>query len=127
MDTIRGIALWLGPPLLASIGLTAVLHFATGGHLAQPGLRQAMALTAMSLVFTLPGSALLALIFAWTEERRVPLYGRYGLMIALGGVAGATLMMFSTAALLGCAYGAGTAVAWVGLHSLLYPRSSQQA
>jgi hypothetical protein len=122
MKYARGLAVWLVPPLLASFALTAIVQIATGGQLSGNGLRVVGWLAITTLLFTVPGSALLSLAFAWAESRGLPLLGRYVALIALGAIAGSLAMTFgtSTAVIAGCLYGTATAVIWVALHRTLY-------
>lgn len=102
-----------------------MLHILTGGTWNPHDLRPMSAIAVLTLLWTVPGSALLALCFAWTRGRGFSLEGRLALTVLLGAVAGAAIMVpagTSTAILLGLAYGLATGVAWAALHMMLYGR-----
>jgi hypothetical protein len=113
--------MWLAPALLASLGLAALVGLSMGD---QSNLAvHVLGLGSMSLIFTLGGSALLGLVFAWTWGRGVPLAGRYVVQVLVGALAGGALLLpagTASAALIGGTYGLVTACVWVLTHWMLY-------
>lgn len=113
--------MWLAPALLGSFGFTAVALFAMDGQ--SNFAKLVLGLGAMSLIFTLGGSALLGLVFAWTWGRGLPLAGRYVVQIMVGALTGGALLLPAgnvSTALIGVTYGFVTACAWVATHWALY-------
>ncbi len=91
--------------------------------MSEPELRMAAAIGTMTLLCTLGGSALLALVFGWSGGRSIPILARYGLIIVTGGGAGGAMMMpFGTPKfmLAGVTYGLVTALGWIALHRAIY-------
>lgn len=125
MDTVRGLAVWLAPALLASLGCTIAWHWSSGGDMSEPEIRVTAAIATTSLLYTLGGSALLALVFAWSRGRSIPLSARYALIVATGSAAGVALMApFGTPEFMrvGLIYGLVTALCWVAVHRTICRR-----
>lgn len=123
MGTVRGLTLWLAPAILASIVCTLVWHWSLGGGTSGPELGMAAALGVTSLIFTLGGSALLTLAFAWSGGRSIHILVRYGLIVAIGGgVGGAMMLPLGTAGSIGTgvSYGLATGLFWIALHRAIY-------
>ncbi len=119
MDTVRGLTVWLGAPLLASLLCSAGWQLASGGHLAE--WRPIVGLSLMALIFTIGGSTLLSLAFAAMEA--LAAITRYIALICLGAFAGGAIMIpFGTpgSVLAGIIYGVATASFWAGLHRAVY-------
>ena len=125
MDIVRGLAVWLAPALLASLGCTIAWHWSLGGEMSEPEIRITATIVTTSLPYTLGGSALLALVFAWSRGRGIPLGARYGLIVATGSTVGIALMApLGTSELMrvGFIYGLVTALCWITLHRAIYRR-----
>ena len=114
---LRGLIVWLGAPLVASFLCTLVIEIA-GGDLSAFALRFGLGLAVLSLVFTIPGSALLALIYSGLENASVRRAWRLFALAPCGFLAGGAAMTasgnWSTIAM-GAFFGTTTALAWVGL------------
>jgi hypothetical protein len=124
MEALRGVSVWLGAAVLGSASCTLVWNL-FGGSWSGVGLRHVVGIAAATLMFTVPGSALLSLAFAWSGRRGLPLTLRRALLVLLGALAGAGMMLplgGLQSVTLGGVYGAATAAAWVGLHMVLYGR-----
>lgn len=118
MNTVRGLAVWLGAPFLASFICTAVWGLAAG----RSDWRPFFGVGVMSLIFTVGGSAFLSLLFRTMSAR--PVVGRYAVLIGFGALAGfATMGSLGASSPLiwaGLVYGVATACLWVGLHRALH-------
>lgn len=121
MDTVRGLSVWLAPPLLASLLCTAVWQIAWG-HPTYWG--PLVAVGVVSLLFTIAGSTLLMLAFARMSAWANTL--RYLVLVLLGVGAGGAVMLLvsgpSPFALAGAAYGGTTAGLWALFHRAIYGR-----
>lgn len=123
VDTVRGLAVWLAPALLASVSFALYLHWTGGGEISAAAFRTALGFAGVTLIWTVGGSALLVLAFAWTGSRGVPLIARYALIVVLGGAAGAALMWplgSHLAMKMGLSCGLLTSFFWVAIHRLTY-------
>lgn len=121
MDALRGIAVWLLPPILASGICTSLWQAGSGNSIFD---RSTIGLGLASFVFTVAGSTLLTLVFASMQCHRVAL--RYICLVILGAVAGAGAMLILSGSskfiAAGAIYGVVTASLWVMTHSLIYRR-----
>jgi hypothetical protein len=123
MDTVRGLTLWLAPALFSSLGGTAVLQIIGNGPLSGSGLRFTLGFGLTTAMFTVPGSALLCLTYAWSEHRGLVPLARYGVLLVLAPVAGAVMLALPfgpPSMAVGAAYALTTACLWIALHRLLY-------
>ncbi|OIQ65153.1 hypothetical protein GALL_532900 [mine drainage metagenome] len=120
MTHIRGLAVWLGAPLFASLLCTVVWHIVSGGRFMD--WRPWVAIGLMSLIFTFGGSTILALLFSAMTSRSI-VY-RYLFLVVFGVTAGGTWTLFlgvsPTGVEAGAIYGFVTACVWVALHRLIY-------
>jgi len=122
-ETVRGLSVWAGAAVLGSFGCSLVLAAAIDGGYSKDALRDTYFVGFDSLIFTLPGSGLLMLAFAWLGGRSLPLIARYLCLMAIGGVAGAAMLMLGglgRGALVGFGYGSATALFWSILHAAIY-------
>jgi hypothetical protein len=126
MKMLRGIAVWLCAPLLASFLCTLSWSVILGGRMA---MREAITVGIASLAFTLVGSAVLSGLFAGMGAR--PVRQRYILLVGLGGlIGGATMLLLEgwpTIVWAGAVYGLATACFWVGLHAVTHPAESRSS
>jgi hypothetical protein len=121
MDTVRGLGVWLAPPLLASVLCTVAWQVVWGNSTYPSSL---LAAGVMSLPFTLGGSTLLTLVFARMSAPSSVV--RYLVLMVTGVVVGGSVMLLlsgpSKFAVAGAAYGGATASLWVLFHRLIYGR-----
>lgn len=120
MDTVRGLSVWLAPPLLASVLCTAAWQVGRGHS---PSWQPMVAVAATSLLFTIGGSTFLTLAFVRMSALSNAV--RYLALIFMGvGVGGAVMSLLSRPAFfaLGAAYGGTTACLWALFHRLIYGR-----
>ena len=121
MESVRGLSVWLAPPLLASLLCTALWQIGWGNPIYW---RPLVAVGAASLLFTIGGSTLLMFAFARMSARSNTL--RYFALILIGVVAGGAVMLLisgpSLFVLAGAAYGGTTACLWAVFHRLAYGR-----
>lgn len=119
MAALRGIAVWLLPPVLASAICTLVWQLVSGNSILD---RPTIGVGLASLVFTVAGSTMLTLVFASMSSHRVVF--RYICLVVLGAVAGgAALVVLSGSSEFvtpGAVYGVVTASLWVATHALVY-------
>jgi hypothetical protein len=117
-DALKGLSIWLGAAVLGSLIPSPFIE----GHI--PSLQDLRDSFGLTILFTVPGSGLLVLFFAWLSRWEMPMALKLGMLIPLGAASGALIMialLFPAALVgLGIAYGSATAVAWVGLHLALY-------
>ena len=114
----RGWVLWIGSAWLGS--LIGMIGLAVLSPFSSPWPWIVVA-AAGPLLFTLGGSALLVLVFAYLRPRRIAV--RYAVLLVIGPAAGAAMLGFfgtPTGLGLGAGFGFVTTVAWVTLHKLLY-------
>ncbi len=114
---MRGLAIWLGAAIIGAIGGTIGVQLIYGGKFGPSDIRFTLGLAAMTLIFTVGGSAFLALVYQAMDSRNIPRTFRYAALVVIGGAAGAltlSLLGFSSAAI-GAGYGTVTALAWVAL------------
>src|SRR5690348_110143 len=88
MNAVRGFAVWLGAPLLASFLCTTVWDLSASRSAADRPFFAAVGV--MSLIFTVSGSALLSLLFRGMSAR--PVIVRYAILIGFGAGAGFWIM-----------------------------------
>ena len=127
MNFARGVAVWLGAPLLASLVCTSVWAVAGGMAVissdpAAANWRVMIGVGEMTLLFTIPGSAILSGIFGLMNSRST-VY-RQGFIIGFGIVGGGAAMLLlkfpAAIVLIGCIYGFVTACFWIGLHRITH-------
>ena len=112
MDHVRGLTVWLGAAVLASLICTTIWRLADPGFL---HAGEVLLVGCVTLFFTTAGSAALTLLFALTGPR--PVVSRYVILLIVGPVAGAVVFLGIPAlAAIGAAYGAATSGCWVSLH-----------
>jgi len=119
-EAMKALAVWGGAALLGCFGPVYVLEVTTGGKTNVPVV---LRLGSIVLIFTVAGSSFLMLAFAWLGRWSLPLAARYGVLVAIGAVAGAVSMLpFGTpdSAASGFVCGTSTALGWTLLHLLIY-------
>ena len=120
MKYVRGLAVWLGAPVLASALCTTVWSWTASD--AMSDRRIAVSLGLASLMFTIGGSTFLALLFAGMNA--LPIIHRYSILVGVGALAGgATMVVLGTTTVgieVGAIYGVATGCLWVGLHRIVY-------
>ena len=117
---LRSLTIWLGAALLGSIlGWVGLQLFRPVFHLfPQPDdVEMLFGQILMPFIFTVFGSALLALAFGVIDRLHVAAPWKYLVLLVIGTVAGGLMLSWGGAPffLLGAAYGALTTVAWVAL------------
>ena len=138
MRAVRGITVWLGAPVLASLlctlawyASTSFLHatiwYEPANHLIWDSRDNQLVFAAIgvtSLFFSIVGSAFLSILFETMSARTVS--SRYIVLIVFGAVVGfgmiAILPGGGALALAGSLYGLATACLWVGLHQTICVR-----
>lgn len=120
MNHIRGLAVLLGAPLLASALCTTVWELSAGGSMAN--WRAIVGIGLAALIFTIAGSTFLTLLFAGMVTR--PTVQRYFILVLVGATVGAAIMLVLGTSTIGTTagtiYGAVTSCFWVGLHRMIY-------
>jgi hypothetical protein len=114
---MRGLAIWLGAAIIGAIGGTIGAQLIYGGKFGPSDIRFTLGFAAMTLIFTVGGSAFLALVNQALDSRNVPRHLRYAALVLTGGAAGALTLSFlgSSSVAIGAGYGTVTALAWVAL------------
>jgi len=122
-ETARGATLWLGAALMGGLGAAVILNILHGGGWTSFDLAGMLGLGIISLLWTVPASALVTLAFAWSGWSGTSAALRRALLVPLAAIAGAVFMSFFEFQLLfGFVYGAATALAWGALQWALYGR-----
>jgi len=125
LDTMRGISLWLGAALIGSFASSAALTACLTAGWTGSERWSLLGLSIISLLWTVPTSAVVMLAFAWPGWSGTSVGLRRIMLVPVGALAGPAIMMLgesSVAPLFGCVYGAVVASAWSGLHWALYGR-----
>ena len=122
----KGLALWIGPAAFGSVLGTLIVDVYAGGDLAADfaqefNRRFLFVLMEVGLVFTLAGSALLALAFRVVRER-LSQGPAYAAVLLIGMAAGGLFLLPMRMPVWGMIYAAATSLAWIGLHRLLFGR-----
>jgi hypothetical protein len=89
LNVVRGLAVWLAAPLMASLLCTLAWSVLLGGEMATP--RVAVSIGLGSFFFTLIGSALISGLFAGMRAR--PIRHRYLIVVGLSGLIGSATML----------------------------------
>jgi hypothetical protein len=119
----RGLSIVLGAPISACFLVSFGMQIAMTGRVVTADLRPLLAISTMALLFAVPGSALLSLVFASTRDR-LGLLGRLAAVLLTGLAVGAALLGVGGSPdglKLGALYGEATAIAWVTLIVILEP------
>jgi hypothetical protein len=128
MNYIRGVAVWIFAPLLASLLCTFAWWIAPSGAWAMgipigvSNWRIAAAYSLLTMPFTVAGSAFLSLLFAGMTAR--PVVHRYFILVGLGALIGGAILLIlglpASFIAAGAIYGVVTACFWVGLHRAVF-------
>ena len=122
-DTLRGLTLWLGAALVGGFGAAVTLNALHGGGWTSLELAGLFGASIIALLWTLPGSALLTLAFAWSGWSGSSAALRRVVLIPVGAAAGAAAgFFFDTGLTFGFIFGAATAVAWGAFQWAIYGR-----
>jgi hypothetical protein len=119
-ESVRGLSVWAGAAILGSFSCSLAMAAAMDSDFSRDALRDTYVFGLSSLIFTLPGSGLLMLAFAWMGQWSLSLIARYLCLVAIGGVAGAAILMLPGVPLWGFSYGSATALFWSILHAAIY-------
>ena len=119
---IRGLTIVFGAPIIGSFLGTLALEFASSGRFTADEFRFALGIGLITLLFTIPGSLLLTIIYralANTTAGNGAIY--LAILLAGAGIGAGCMALFGTeiAIASGGGYGFATALAWVALHALL--------
>jgi hypothetical protein len=120
MEHVRGLTVWLGAPILASVLCTYGWSVALGGNPREWGT--AIAFSPFTMIFTIGGSTVLAYLHdALWAARRIE---RNLVLIAVGLGLGGAFLAFVTSFWeffrVGSSYGVVTAALWIALHRVVY-------
>lgn len=120
MEHVRGLTVWLGAPILASVICTYGWGLALGGNPSDWGAP--IAFSPFTMIFTIGGSTVLAYLHdALWAARRIE---RNLVLITVGLGLGGAFLAFVTSSWeffpVGSSYGAVTAFLWIALHRLVY-------
>ena len=138
MRAVRGIAVWLGAPVLANFlctlawyASTSFLHttiwYEPANHLIWDSRDNQLLFAATgvtSLFFSIVGSAFLSILFKTMSARTVS--SRYIVLIVFGAAVGFLMIAIlpggGPITIAGSIYGIATACLWVGLHQTICVR-----
>ena len=118
---IRAGLIVAGAAVIGSILGTIALQLMADGGWTAGDWRVVWGFSAFTLIFTIPGSMLLALIFAHIQYRYESILLAYGALVVGGGLAGGMMLLLWgtwTGVAMGASYGVLTGLAWVALHRL---------
>lgn len=127
----KGLGLWIGAAAVGSVLGTLVADVYAGGNLTADFARDfnrglLLAFMEIGLIFTLGGSALLALVYGAARQRLSQAHTYTAILLA-GVAAGGLVLLPLRMPVWGMIYAAATSLAWVGLHRLLFGRERTQA